>query len=98
MLKYPPELLDKFVVSRELGVGAFGPVRLGFHVDSKTPVAIKIVRKTTKSIPNLVVNNDVDHPSLVRVLDVVETDSHLFIVREFAAGGKLFDEVRVRLG
>ena len=48
MHEYPIELRRKYVVSRELGTGACGTVKLGFHVDSdkhRYPVAIKIINK-----------------------------------------------------
>ena len=35
----------------------------------------------------------VDHPCVVKVVDVVETDTLLAIVMEYASGGELFDQV-----
>ena len=35
----------------------------------------------------------VDHPAIIRLLDVVETDSHIYIVLELAVGGELFDKI-----
>ena len=35
----------------------------------------------------------VDHPSVIRMEDVVETDSHLYIILELAVGGELFDKI-----
>ena len=35
----------------------------------------------------------VDHPCVIKVEQVIETDSLLAIVMEFAAGGELFDQV-----
>lgn len=34
-----------------------------------------------------------NHPNIVKVYDVVETETHIFIVMEYAAGGELFDYI-----
>ena len=105
MHDYPTELRSKYVVSRELGTGACGTVRLGFHVDihnHRYPVAIKIISK--KMILSQNGNSDVamnevkilravDHPSVIRMEDVVETESHLYIILELAVGGELFEKI-----
>ena len=78
MNDYPPELRRKYVVSRELGVGACGTVRLGFHIDTENyryPVAIKIISKRMIQSQNgqhdVVMNEvkilrEVNHPSVIR--------------------------------
>jgi serine/threonine protein kinase len=35
----------------------------------------------------------VNHPSIIRMEDVVETDSQLYIILELALGGELFDKI-----
>jgi serine/threonine-protein kinase Chk2 len=105
MAEYPPELRKKYVVSRELGTGACGTVRLGFHRDidnHRYPVAIKIISKKVISLQNggsdaalneVKILRAVDHPSVIRMEDVVDTDKHLFIILELAVGGELFDKI-----
>ena len=35
----------------------------------------------------------VQHPNIIKCFDVIETESHCFIVMEYASGGDLFDYV-----
>lgn len=35
----------------------------------------------------------VNHPSIICMEDVIETDSHLYIILELAVGGELFDKI-----
>lgn len=105
MQEYPAELRKKYVVSRELGTGACGLVRLAFHADSRTsrcPVAVKIISKRQMTLSggksDIAMNEvkilrAVDHPAIIRLEDVVETDSHIYIVLELAVGGELFDKI-----
>ena len=65
--------------------------------------AVKLVNKTGDwdskySIPcdfrrEVDVLDKVDHPCAIKVVEVIETDSLLAIVMEYAAGGELFDQV-----
>ena len=42
---FPPELTDKYTVSKVLGRGACGEVRLGFRIPDLHRVAIKVINK-----------------------------------------------------
>ena len=105
---YPEELKEKCILSRDLGAGAFGIVKLGFlkqHQPKSTPVAIKIISKikfpcgVEKQIESNKVHNEVTilksltHPNIIRLWDVVEVSSHLYIILEYANGGELFENV-----
>ena len=46
---FPPELTAKYTVSKELGKGAGGIVRLGFRIQDLHRVAIKIIEKKTST-------------------------------------------------
>ena len=35
----------------------------------------------------------VQHPNIIKCFDVIDTESHSFIVMEYASGGDLFDYV-----
>ena len=65
--------------------------------------AVKLVNKTDEwdskySMPcdfrkEVDVLDKVDHPCAIKVEEVIETDSLLAIVMEYAAGGELFDRI-----
>lgn len=77
-----------------------GKVKLALNTEQNELVAVKIVRKDfLDSKPNLrrkvqreiAVMKLVEHPHVLRLMDVFETNSHLFLVIEYAEGGELFD-------
>ena len=102
---FPPELTCKYTVSKVLGRGACGEVRLGFRVPDLRRVAIKIVCKRTTATTftaaasNTNVHNEVrilqsvSHPCVINLEDVIDTPDFLFIVLELAEGGELFDKI-----
>mmetsp|Transcript_21187 Transcript_21187/g.36379 ORF Transcript_21187/g.36379 Transcript_21187/m.36379 type:complete len:717 (+) Transcript_21187:149-2299(+) len=92
--------IGPFILGKTLGVGSTGKVKLGIHKDTGQKVAIKIVKKEfLESKPSLrkkvereiAVMKLIDHPNVLRLFDVFETISHLFLVLEHIEGGELFD-------
>ena len=90
----------KYTVSKVLGRGACGEVRLGFRVPDLHRVAIKVICKRTtgttgaSSILNQVrILQSVNHPCVINLEDVIESSDYLFIVLELAEGGELFDKI-----
>ena len=81
-----------------LGKGNFAVVRLGVHRLTKTKVAVKIVDKTDLEGDNLKkigreikIMRHLTHPSIIRLYQVMETDSMIYIVTEYASKGDIFD-------
>jgi len=77
-----------------------GKVKVAYNTEQNELVAVKIVRKDfLDSKPNLrrkvqreiAVMKLIEHPHVLRLIDVFETSSHLFLVIEYAEGGELFD-------
>ncbi|KAH3765495.1 CAMK/CAMKL/BRSK protein kinase [Pelomyxa schiedti] len=90
-----------FIMDKTLGEGATGRVKLGYHKDNGLKVAIKIVRKgilenvqvlhkLEREIASLRI---LDHPHVLKLYEVFENSSYLFLVTEFAPGGELFDYI-----
>ena len=99
---YPSDLRQKYTVSKELGKGTCGTVKLGVRKSDSKQVAIKIINKKMVSMQpgsSLNVMNEVkllraiDHPCIIRLKDVIETENELFIILELADGGELFDKI-----
>lgn len=98
--QFPPQLTSKYTVSKVLGKGACGEVRLGFRIPDLHRVAIKIIcKRTTNTINNSSVMNEVrilqsvSHPCVINLEDVIDTPDYLFIVLELAEGGELFEKI-----
>ncbi|CAB4069899.1 CHEK2 [Lepeophtheirus salmonis] len=100
---YPSELTCKYVMSGELGKGACGTVRLAFRISDDKRVAVKIIHKNhvnfhnkmnTINIMNEVkILQSINHPCVIRLEDVIDTDEALYIILELADGGELFDKI-----
>lgn len=48
-MSQPRKKIDKYIVhlDKKLGVGSFGTVFIGFHIDTKDKVAVKMLDKKT---------------------------------------------------
>ncbi|KAM6423081.1 serine/threonine-protein kinase Chk2 isoform 1-T1 [Liasis olivaceus] len=87
-LEYPKELREKYIISKTLGSGACGEVKLAFEKDTYSKVAIKIIRKCkfmTDLLPQA--------PCLIKIIDFFE-GKDFYIVLELMEGGELFDKVQ----
>ncbi|BFZ05370.1 hypothetical protein BsWGS_08409 [Bradybaena similaris] len=102
----PEELTEKYTLTRMLGRGACGEVRLAFAKGSCEKFACKIISKKKFSVGgktnvNLAsqVMGEVNilkalkHPCIIRIEDVIDTPEMLYIVLELVEGGELFDKV-----
>ncbi|XP_071789769.1 serine/threonine-protein kinase Chk2-like [Asterias amurensis] len=102
----PAAIRNKYILSKVLGRGACGLVRLAFRKGSCEKFAIKIIEKKTFSIGGSVLSNmektvmeevnilkSLDHPCIIAIEDVCHTDDKLYIILELVEGGELFDRV-----
>lgn len=96
----PPQLDIKFGqvhVSRELGRGGMGMVYKGHHLGLDVPVAVKTMSAALAAdehgrqrfLREARTAAKLDHPNIVRVLDVNEQDGTPYIVMEFVDGTDL---------
>ncbi|CAM9363048.1 unnamed protein product, partial [Scytosiphon promiscuus] len=86
---------------KTLGVGAFGKVKLAQHTVTNKKVAVKIINKSR--IKNLDMMDKVrreihilrmcSHPHIIRLYQVIDTPSDIFVVMEYVSGGELFDHI-----
>eukprot|EP01121_Diplochlamys_sp_Union-15-3_P007484 TRINITY_DN1905_c0_g1_i2.p1 TRINITY_DN1905_c0_g1~~TRINITY_DN1905_c0_g1_i2.p1 ORF type:complete len:611 (-),score=96.40 TRINITY_DN1905_c0_g1_i2:105-1895(-) len=89
-----------FMLGKTLGVGATGKVKLGVHKTTGFKVAIKIISKKlldTKPGQKRKIDREIAimkllrHPNVLRLYDVYESSTHLFLILEYVDGGELFD-------
>ena len=85
-------------LERTLGKGNFAIVKLGVHKLTKTKVAVKIVNKFELDDENLgKISREIDimrhlsHKNIIQLYQVMESDSFMYIITEFAANGEIFD-------
>ncbi|CAH1795903.1 unnamed protein product [Owenia fusiformis] len=87
-------------IERTIGKGNFAVVKLAKHRITKTEVAIKIIDKTQLDDTNLIkVRREIkilkllEHPSIIRLYQVMETKNMLYLVSEYAPNGEIFDYI-----
>jgi len=82
-----------------LGKGNFSIVYLGEHDETHTRVAIKkIVKLGVKNKPEMLKNEveilkKLEHPNIIKLYDIFETETELYLVMELVTGGELFDRI-----
>mmetsp|Transcript_5606 Transcript_5606/g.16698 ORF Transcript_5606/g.16698 Transcript_5606/m.16698 type:complete len:427 (-) Transcript_5606:115-1395(-) len=85
-----------------LGVGSQAVVRIGQHVDTGEKVALKIIKKhdleensafKTALLREIAVLRLLNHPNVIKLHDVVETEEVIVLVLEHMDGGELYDLV-----
>ncbi|XP_042406107.1 CBL-interacting protein kinase 32-like isoform X2 [Zingiber officinale] len=93
--------VSKYELGRTIGEGTFAKVKFARNIETKEPVAIKILDKEKVLKHKLVeqIKREVatmkliKHPNVVRIYEVMGSKSKIFIVLEFATGGELFDKI-----
>ena len=90
--------LDNYDVIKELGKGGYGKV---YEVKNKTTGDIRACKHLSKlSINNLekfereiniLINTD--HPNIIRIFEIYESQRSLYIVMEECKGGEIFDRI-----
>ncbi|KAK9760668.1 hypothetical protein K7432_015084, partial [Basidiobolus ranarum] len=90
----PGPMFGPYVVLQTLGEGEFAKVKLGIHAQSGQEVAIKLIKKANvdsesrmaKIKREITVLRSLDHPNIVRLFEVIETDKYIGIIIEYASG------------
>uniref|UniRef100_A0A8C6KJK8 MAP/microtubule affinity-regulating kinase 3 n=1 Tax=Nothobranchius furzeri TaxID=105023 RepID=A0A8C6KJK8_NOTFU len=83
---------------KTIGKGNFAKVKLARHIPTGREVAIKIIDKTQlnptslqKLFREVRIMKILNHPNIVKLFEVIETDKTLYLVMEYASGGEVFD-------
>ena len=88
------EFKKDYTVGKVVGEGAYASVRVAMFKPLNKPVAIKVYEKTKLQEPQrkksvrreIRILQMLDHPNVVKILDVVETNNHLNIIMEYLDG------------
>ncbi|XP_075152380.1 ovarian-specific serine/threonine-protein kinase loki [Haematobia irritans] len=103
----PKEITSNYYVSRKLGSGACGLVRLVYDRRSCKEYAMKIVKKNMLATstnpnhltdPNRVMNEakimkNLNHPCVINMHDIVDKPDSVYMVLEFMKGGDLLNRI-----
>jgi len=100
MLQIGSTLQGRYRIERSLGVGGAAEVFLAQHETLGTPVALKVLRVSSRSVERRLlqearVQARMRSPHVVRVTDVFREDGRIVVVMEFASGGSLAPVLRL---
>ena len=90
---------DEYALEQELGEGAFASVSAAVRKADGAQVAIKTLDRKHELFQGSDVENEitimraVEHPTCIRLLDVVEDEGSVHLVEELATGGELFNRI-----
>ncbi|XP_024116384.1 MAP/microtubule affinity-regulating kinase 4 isoform X1 [Oryzias melastigma] len=90
--------IGNYRLLKTIGKGNFAKVKLARHILTGREVAIKIIDKTQlnptslqKLFREVRIMKGLNHPNIVKLFEVIETDKTLYLVMEYASGGEVFD-------
>jgi len=93
------DVRERYHISpKELGHGHYGVVRKCMDRKTKQWYAIKSIRKSRVSKIEVLkreidILKDVNHPNIIRLIEVHEDDKYLHLITDLCTGGELFDRI-----
>lgn len=92
--------LADFLILKTIGYGNFSVCKLGQHCTSQKKVAIKCIQKKnldpqhlTRIYREIQIMKSLDHPNIIKLDKVMQSENMLFLVCEYAANGEIFDYI-----
>ena len=93
--------IGDYVIKKTLGKGTFGKVKLGIYLPQNKKVAIKILEKKKIKEDDDIIRlkrefemlSQFNHPNVITVSEIFESNHAYFTVMEFCEGGELFNYI-----
>jgi len=92
------QTIDNYMLGKTVGKGNFAKVKVARHALTGAEVAVKIVDKTSLNESSMAklkrevdIMKEMDHPNIVKLYEVIDTETTLYMIMEYAAGGEVFD-------
>lgn len=87
-------MFGPYVLGKTIGQGEFGKVKVSLHKDTGKEVAIKFVKKEAvassqqqeKLAREIGILQSIDHPYIVKLIEVIETETYIGLIMEYASG------------
>ncbi|KAG0565822.1 hypothetical protein KC19_7G016400 [Ceratodon purpureus] len=93
--------VGKYEVGRTIGKGTFAKVKFAINTETSECVALKVLAKDTILRNKMVeqikqevsIMKMIRHPNVVRLHEVLASQTKIYIFLEFVSGGELFDKI-----
>lgn len=92
------QVVKNYRLVKTIGKGNFARVMLARHIPTNSEVAIKIIDKTQlnpnsleKLFREVAIMKKLNHPNIVKLFEVIETDKTLYLVMEYINNGEVFE-------
>ncbi|XP_041535929.1 sperm motility kinase 2B-like [Microtus oregoni] len=95
---YRESFHSQYIALKTIGQGGYAKVKLAYNRLTGTPVAVKVLRK--KKLWCYPVMSEVDimmmvnHPNIISLLQVIESEKRIYLVMELAEGQQLYQYIR----
>lgn len=83
-------ILEDYQIGRLLGEGSYGQVKLVRHIRTNTERAMKVIKKAgvpeeekAVMMKEVSILKSLDHPNIIKIFDLYEDDSKLYIITEY---------------
>ncbi|OBS81851.1 hypothetical protein A6R68_24160, partial [Neotoma lepida] len=89
---------SQYEVLNTIGRGTFAKVKLAYHHLTSTQVAVKVLHK--KNLWCYPISSEVDimmmvnHPNIISLLQVIESDKKIYLIMELAEGQHLYQHIQ----
>lgn len=96
-----PMIISNYEIGKEIGSGSFGTVNIAEDRKTGEKVAVKCISKNKIQRSNMgsqvkkeiTTMKKLNHPNIVGIKEVLMSNSHLYLVLEYAGGGELFTKI-----
>jgi calcium-dependent protein kinase len=93
------ELNQTYTVLKVIGTGYYGNVLLVRHKLTQELRATKRLLKSRiehidKLVTEISIMQHCDHPNIVKLYEILENDSHIYLIMEYCEGGDLLDRLQ----
>lgn len=91
-------LLAQYTILRTIGQGSYAEVKLAQHRLTGAEVAIKVLMKRKqRTFPvwsEVGIMKRMNHPNIISLLQIIETEQNIFLILELAEGRELWDWIQ----
>lgn len=93
--------VGNYKLEKTIGSGTFGKVKIAIHSITLEKVAVKVLEKNKifqmedieRVRREILFLKKLNHPNVIKLLEILEDSSSIYMVMEYAGGGELFNHI-----